>query len=393
MPSSENRIIIACAGSGKTTRLVNESIASRGRRIAIVTYTNNNARELIRRFGKLNSGVPKHVDVVTWFGFLLRECARPYQRSKYAQKRIKSLLFVNKQSTRGIKESNTRGYYFANGELIYSDKLARFVFECEEKSRQSVTSRLGQIYTDIFIDEFQDLAGWDLEVISMLLQSGVRITLVGDPRQHIYSTNPAQKNKQYLGVKVVQLVEKWERAGLCTSEYMSGTYRCNQAVCDFANALWPGMDAMEPLKNDTTDHDGVFLVAEKSVEEYVQRFSPQVLRYNSRTKSCDYEAMNFGIAKGLQFKRVLILPNGPIKKYLKTGNLTHVMKSRERLHVAVRLALFRGTWRFPRDNLFLHLHSSASLRLASWLWVCRPARQRGLAYRYSSRLAGVSVYP
>ena len=338
MPSSENRVVIACAGSGKTTRLVEESLASRDRRIAIVTYTNNNTREIAKRFGELNSGIPKHVDVVTWFGFLLRECARPYQRSKYAEKRIESILFMNRQSARGIEETETRRHYFANGELIYSDKIAKFVVECEEKSRQSVTSRLGQIYTDIFVDEFQDLAGWDLEVVSMLLQSGIRITLVGDPRQHTYSTNPSQKNKQYLGVKVVQLVKKWERAGLCTSEHMSGTYRCNQAVCDFANGLWPGMDAMEPLKNDTTDHDGVFLVAENAVEEYVQRFSPQVLRYNKRTKSYGCEALNFGSAKGLQFERVLIVPNGPIKKYLKTGDLTHVMKSKEKLHVAVTRA-------------------------------------------------------
>jgi DNA helicase-2/ATP-dependent DNA helicase PcrA len=98
MPSSDNRVIIACAGSGKTTRLVNEALADRERRIAIVTYTNNNTREIVRRFGEINSGVPRHVDVLTWFGFLLRECARPYQRSKYSERRIESLAFVNQQS-------------------------------------------------------------------------------------------------------------------------------------------------------------------------------------------------------------------------------------------------------------------------------------------------------
>ncbi len=338
MPLSENRVVIACAGSGKTTRLVRESLASRDRRIAIVTYTNNNTREIIKRFGELNSGVPKHVDVVTWFGFLLRECARPYQRSKYAEKRIESILFVNQQSTRGIAEADTRHYYFANGELIYSDKLAKFVVECEEESRQSVTSRLRQVYTDVFIDEFQDLAGWDLEVIGMLLQSGIRIMLVGDPRQHIYSTNPSRKNKQYLGINVVKLVHEWEQGGLCTREPMSGTYRCNQGICDFANGLWPELDAMQPRMNETTDHDGVFLVAENAVEEYVQRLSPQVLRYNKRAKSYGCEAINFGIAKGLQFERVLIVPTGPIKEYLKTGDLKHLKTSKDKLHVAVTRA-------------------------------------------------------
>ncbi len=338
MPSSENRVVIACAGSGKTTRLVEESLASRDRRIAIVTYTNNNTREITKRFDELNSGVPNHVDVVTWFGFLLRECARPYQRSKYAEKRIESLLFMNQQSVRYTAETETKHHYFANGELIYSDKIAKFVVECEAKSDQSVTARLRQIYTDIFIDEFQDLAGWDLELIKMLLQSNVRIMLVGDPRQHIYSTNPSQKNKQYLGVNVVKLVEKWRQSGLCTSELMSDTYRCNHAICDFANGLWPEMAAMRSLMNDTTGHDGVFLVAEDAVEEYVHRFSPQVLRYDKRAKSYGCEAMNFGITKGLQFERVLIVPTEPIKKYLETGDLQHLETSKGKLHVAVTRA-------------------------------------------------------
>ena len=338
MPSSENRAIIACAGSGKTTRLVNEALVNRDRRIAIVTYTNNNTREIVKRFGELNSGVPKHVEVVTWFGFLLRECARPYQRSKYADKRVESLFFVKQQSAKYVAEHDTRRHYFANGDLIYSDKIAKFVVECEEKSSQSVTARLGQIYTDVFIDEFQDLAGWDLEVIRCLLQSGIRVTLVGDPRQHIYSTNPSSKNKQYLGSDIVKLLEKWEKDGLCTLEPMSGTHRCNNAICEYANMLWPGMTPMKPLRNDVTDHDGVFLVAESAVAEYIQRYSPQVLRHDKRATTYGCEALNFGLAKGLQFERVLIVPTEPIKKYLRSGTLSHVERSRDRLHVAVTRA-------------------------------------------------------
>jgi DNA helicase-2/ATP-dependent DNA helicase PcrA len=238
MPLSENRVIVACAGSGKTTKLVTEALANRDRRIAMVTYTNNNTREMGKRFGEWNSGIPKHVDVMTWFGFLLRECARPYQRSKYVGKRIESLLFVNQQSARYVKEADIRHHYFANGDLIYSDKIARFVVECERKSSNAVTARLGKIYTDVFIDEFQDLAGWDLEVIKMLLRSEIRVTLVGDPRQHIYGTNPSKKNKQYIGITLVELVKEWEKNGLCSLDHMSTTHRCNTAICEFSNALW-----------------------------------------------------------------------------------------------------------------------------------------------------------
>lgn len=339
-PSTENKVIIACAGSGKTTRLVKEALANRDRRIAIITYTNKNAREISKKFGERNSGVPPHVDVMTWFGFLLRECARPYQRAKYSEKRIESLLFVNEQSALRVPEADTRNHYFANGELIYSDKIAKFVVESQDKSSKAVTARLRRIYTDVFIDEFQDLAGWDMEVVRMLLESDIRVTLVGDPRQHIYWTNPARKNKQYLGIKVIKLVEEWVKDGLCSLEEMTSTYRCCGAICEFSNRLWPGMDAMapSPSRNHTIEHDGVYCVAETAVEEYIQRFRPQVLHYNKNAKSYGCEALNFGVAKGLQFDGVLIVPTGPIRNYLRDGKLNHLKKAKERLHVAVTRA-------------------------------------------------------
>lgn len=140
--------------------------------------------------------------------------------------------------------------------------------------------------------------------------------------------------------KVVNLVEKWKRSGLCAFDPMSGTYRCNQAICDFSNALWPGMDTMTPLQNITTDHDGVFLVAKKVVAKYIQSFRPQVLRYSKTANTYGREALNFGLAKGLQFERVLIIPTEPITKYLQTGDIKHVENSRDRLHVAVTRARY-----------------------------------------------------
>jgi DNA helicase II / ATP-dependent DNA helicase PcrA len=338
MQSIKNKVIIACAGSGKTTLLVRTALTRSDCRIAIITYTNSNMREILRRFGELNSGVPQHVDVDTWFSFLLRNGARPYQRSVYAEHRIESLAFVNERSTKGASEEDTRRYYFARGEAIYSDKTAQFVLKCEAASGGRVTGRLRQLYSDLFIDEFQDLAGWDLDLIRMLLESGVRVTLVGDPRQHIYSTNPSSKNKQYIGIKVVGLVREWEKKGLCQLDNQSGTYRCNQSVCTFANGLWAGIDKMTPLTDMKTEHDGVFLVSERQVHQYIRRFRPQVLRYNKKAKTYGYAALNFGLAKGLEFERVLIIPTEPIRKYLTSGDLSHIEKSRDRLHVAVTRA-------------------------------------------------------
>jgi hypothetical protein len=98
------------------------------------------------------------------------------------------------------------------------------------------------------------------------------------------------------------------------------------------------MDAMTPLRHEAGDHIGVFLVAENRVREYMDRYSPQVLRHSSRAKRYGCEAVNFGLSKGLQFKRVLIVPTSPIKRYLEDGVLSHVDKARDKLHVAVTRA-------------------------------------------------------
>jgi ATP-dependent DNA helicase UvrD/PcrA len=337
VPSDKNTIIIACAGSGKTTRLVTDAIARPDRRIALITYTINNMNGIINRFGERYGGVPKHVDVMTWFGFLLREGARPYQHAMYRDERIETFCFANGQSARYCPEKDIRHHYFCDGNLIYSDKIAKFTVRCEETSGGCVIRRLRQVYTDLFIDECQDLAGADWDLIKLLLKSDIRITLVGDPRQSVLSTNLAHRNKRYRKSGVIALLKEWEEAGLCEIEMMNGSYRCNRAVCDFANHLWPGMDEMTPLTDKQTEHDGVFLVAENTVDEYFLHYHPQVLQHNKKAKPSGYPALNFGVAKGMECDHVLIVPTGPIKKFLKTGD-PGPLKGKEKLHVAITRA-------------------------------------------------------
>ena len=62
------------------------------------------------------------------------------------------------------------------------------------------------------------------------------------------------------------------------------------------------------------------------------------------------EALNFGLAKGLQFKRVLIVPTTPIQRYLQDGALSHVAKSRDKLHVAVTRASYSVAFVFDGQS-------------------------------------------
>ena len=49
-----NKLIIAAAGSGKTTHLVNEALKVKDGKVLITTYTEANEKEIIKKFYKLN---------------------------------------------------------------------------------------------------------------------------------------------------------------------------------------------------------------------------------------------------------------------------------------------------------------------------------------------------
>ena len=340
MPSSTSRIIVAPAGSGKTTLLVEEALSMLPMRIAFLTYTNSNAQVIRDMFCSKHRGVPSNVDVRTWFRFLLHECARPYQRAVYANMRIRAIHFTNKRSVPFTQHEDTERFYFRNGDEVYSDKIARFVLDCEAATGGRVTNRLKSIYDVVLIDEFQDLAGYDLDVLEMLLRSSVGLILTGDPRQTTYLTNPASKNKRFQGLGILEKFKEWEDNGLCEVITDTCSRRCNQAICDFADGLWVGLEATASLQEERTGHDGVFLVAGEDLDPYMEAYAPLVLRYSKTTDACGYPAMTFGNAKGMTVDRVLVLPHGPIRKYLRTGDPCDVEKSSHRFYVAVTRARY-----------------------------------------------------
>ena len=80
---------------------------------------------------------------------------------------------------------------------IYACELGRLAFELMEAA-PALLHRLECIYDEILVDEVQDLASYDWEILEKLLHSRIELRLVGDVRQAVLSTNPrGRKNKQF----------------------------------------------------------------------------------------------------------------------------------------------------------------------------------------------------
>ena len=54
---------------------------------------------------------------------------------------------------------------------ILSNTVSEFAIDSNIKSNNKVIQRLGEIYSHIYIDEIQDLAGEDIEILNLLFNS------------------------------------------------------------------------------------------------------------------------------------------------------------------------------------------------------------------------------
>lgn len=333
-----NEVIIAAAGGGKTTQLATRAKQAASK-VAVIAYTNNSVDEITAKLYALGASIPENVEIWSWYSFLLQELARPYQ-NEILTRRIEGLSWVEGRSARGVPRAKPGPFFLNRTGNIYSDKLSQFIVETNAQSGGRVVKRLEQRFQTILIDEVQDLAGWDLELIQMLLRSKIEVSMVGDHRQATYSTNNALKNKAYAGAKILDMFRKWEKAKLLTVTYANATRRCNQQIADLADTFYPADQKTVSRNLAVTGHDGVFLLSPKAVDEYVETYNPQILRLDRKTKCDDRSAMNFGESKGMTFDRVLIYPHGKGKQWLTTGDYKQVMSVAAKMYVGITRARY-----------------------------------------------------
>lgn len=339
-----NKIIIASAGSRKTTYIVNEALSNKDENTLILTYTNDNINQIRKYIISSEGFVPQNITIQSWYSFLLQDCVRPYQNYVYDNKRVENVFFPDdltsfKTSRRYIKKTNTKYYFFVEGKYIISEHISEFAAICNTKSGGKVISRLEGIYSKIFIDEVQDISGYDFDVIEMLLKSKINCRFVGDCRQATYFTTCSPKYKKFKGKNIFHLFQGWEKVGLCSVVEKNDCYRSIQSLCNFADKLYPTLSKTTSFNSEENEHSGLFIVKPEQVTEYILKYNPTILRHNKKSDTLGYNGYNFGATKGQTFERVLIFPTGPIIKYLKTADNSVLLDTaRAKFYVAITRA-------------------------------------------------------
>jgi DNA helicase-2/ATP-dependent DNA helicase PcrA len=373
---SNHKLIISSAGSGKTTFLVREALKLDGKKVLITTYTEANEKEIRRKFIEEQGYVPQNVTILTWFSLLIKHGIKPFQglmNEDLFEKDIKGMILVSKQS--GVRFMNKMGFpvtfkeednfdkhYFSKDRRIYSDKISKFICTLSSKDSGRTFSRISRIFDHVMIDEVQDLAGNDLEIIKLLMKNCSNVTMVGDPRQVTYLTHIEAKHRGYRKGKIKEfLIEK------CKSLIKSGidevtlkdSHRCSHKICDYASNLYLDFTPMTSCGccNIVPNvHEGVFLVKPEHVIDYLNLYNPMQLRWDKRSKThLDFESLNFGESKGATFERILIYPTGGMENWIVNNKSKLADGARAKFYVGLTRARFSAAIIFDYDNTINYL--------------------------------------
>lgn len=357
-----NTLCIAGAGSGKTHKIVTESIAEieRGGTVLVVTYTTSNQNELRNRFRDVYGKSCSRFVVKGLFTFYLEDMVRPYQRALFSQ-RINEVFFNDRnphlppkskfpipgrQEQLADKSFNPLHFLTACETKAHTGFLAKLAARIAKSTKNAAAIRLGEIYSRVYFDEVQDLVGWDYDVLKLLSKSmGSPISCVGDFRQTVYDTSFGHKHPQTAQEKI----RAFEAMGFILDS-LPLNRRCIQAICTVADAVHKGPYAQSKsgvtaVPAEFAHHVGVFVVKQSDVADYITAYGPTVLRWqiNSGKKVLPENARcyTFGSSKGLGFDRVMILPVESQEGFvLKEDHVFETEAAQNKMYVAITRARY-----------------------------------------------------
>lgn len=334
-------LYLACAGAGKTTSIIKEALKLKDKRILITTFTNENEENIKRKFYEVNEGIiPENIKIQSWYKFLLRECFKPYLKTFFSEDiRPRGFVLVNDVSGKYKKKEDIRHYMNESGQ-VYSDKLSKLMFQ-NDCVKKVVMNRLSKMYDQIFIDEVQDMASWDLDLIKEIHTSNIDLIMVGDMLQRTYVTTKEMKNKKNKKALNVQeyLIEEGIKSVIVDSETLKYTHRCSKQVCEYVKEKFEvEIDVCHCCDRSTTENCNVLFIKSDKTEEILRDGNTMQILYNKKSKfNKKYSAINMGKSKGIDYDNVIVYPSGTMKKFL-MGKFDLSERERSKLYVALTRA-------------------------------------------------------
>ncbi len=330
----DKKLVLAVAGSGKTTEIINK--VNYNDKTLIVTYTENNYNNIKNKIIKKFNAIPPNVRIYTYFSFLYKFCFLPLKKNLEV-KGIDYNIIKNKRAT----AKNIAYYMDIGNKKMYHCRLAKL---CNEILIYQIKNRLEKYFDNIYIDEIQDFSGHDFNFLLSIIQCKCSIFLVGDYYQHTYDTSRDGNVNKNLYNNYGSYVNKFKHS-IPEIEFDNTSFlkskRCSKEVCSFIKNQ---LDInIESYFNHTS------IVKEITDEEELKNIvtNPAVVKlFYQNSKKYDIKNVdNWGNSKGETYNDVCVILNENTYQLYKNN-------STNKLAFATKNKLYVACSR-PRQNLYI----------------------------------------
>ena len=321
----DKRVIFAVAGSGKTTHIISKLTLDK--RFLIITYTTNNTQTLrnsiIRKFGYF----PENIKLLSYFVFLNSFCFKPLL--SYC---IKSKGINWKQppeSTLRLNRTNLRFYLDTNNRL-YHNRIAKL---CETQNiLPDINNRIEKYFDCLFIDEIQDFAGHDFNLLKNIAKANCEVLFVGDFFQHTFDTSNDGNVNSGIFNDYNSYKKLFQDMGLTVdTTTLQKSFRCSQTICNFIQdnigiSISSKTDRVSEIKIIDNQSEVDAIIADNSI---VKLFYRESNKYGCHSQ-------NWGSSKGINhFNDVCVVLNKTTKQAFDKQKLATLKpQTKNKLYVA-----------------------------------------------------------
>lgn len=348
-----NKLILAVAGAGKTSCILDA--ATPEKRTAIVTYTNENLRSIRERIILKYGKIPSNIYVCSYFSFLYSFCYQPFCSYRLRDNGYGwNLKLPPYQYGPGAKKSNLE-HYLSPRRYLYPSRVSKLLIEFDVMPK--IHARLSQFFDQLLIDEVQDFAANDFNFILAIAKANIDCLYVGDFYQHTYDTSRDGNVQTNLHKKGVQnFVKQFQGFEIDTST-LSQSYRCSASVCDTVSRV-VGI----PIGSHRSDATFIEIVDDPKRAMSIFRDNQIVKLFLQEHQKYSCFSNNWGASKGLdKYEDVCVVVNSAIFKAFQTGAQVDLKEpTRNKLYVACTRA--RGKLVIVPD-IFLKAEKSSDKKL------------------------------
>ncbi len=249
-------MIIAKAGSGKTTTIIKRAINQAEtldvwKNIAIISFTNKSAEDLKERLKGKNVS---NILAMTFHAFLIKHILSftPLFRGKSLPFNFRRQVHTEKEWISHIQENQE----IPVSSSAQDDYLMSYALHILKEGNPYICKYLKTKFEAIYIDEAQDNNQLQYDIVNILIELSIQVVMVGDEKQTIY---------QFRGANSERFSGMSKHPKFKDHIYtLKKNFRCHKLIDACANSY-----ALPSGHNYDDNKNGIFICSSSNLEKVI----------------------------------------------------------------------------------------------------------------------------